>query len=250
MVREISIHQTRNETEALLLEGKLIKEYKPRYNTDFTDDKQFLMVRVDVQNAIPRFRLCRNRKEDGSHYYGTFCPGRDAAIHPVGNAEEVWYSASHDAKPEKIGEGNGDFMMMPGRRFLPGTMKPRRKNMPRGSRKPVNFWKGGPRVGWLNCVRRCKNGRKRWILNGRLNCAIWRTPCPRRSRKTADSPVRGPRMSPGNGGHWKGWANLLILPVRHIPSNVSIFLMCPEPLWWHQWYALWGQAGQAGVPKV
>ena len=52
MVREISTHQTRNETEALLLEGKLIKDYKPRYNTDFTDDKQFLLVRVDLQNGV------------------------------------------------------------------------------------------------------------------------------------------------------------------------------------------------------
>lgn len=72
MVREISVHQTRNETEALLLEGKLIKQYKPRYNTDFTDDKQFLLVQVDLHNKLPRFRLCRNRKEDGSHYYGPF----------------------------------------------------------------------------------------------------------------------------------------------------------------------------------
>jgi excinuclease ABC subunit C len=72
MVREISIHQTRNEPEALLLEGKLIKEYKPRYNTDFTDDKQFLLVHVDWQSEIPRFRLRRNRVEDGSRYYGPF----------------------------------------------------------------------------------------------------------------------------------------------------------------------------------
>ena len=72
MVCEISIHETKNETEALLLEGKLIKEYKPRYNTDFTDDKQFLLVQVDLQNELPRFRLCRNKKEDGSHYYGPF----------------------------------------------------------------------------------------------------------------------------------------------------------------------------------
>ena len=72
MVREISFHQTRNETEALLLEGKLIKQYRPRYNTDFTDDKQFLLVQVDLHNKLPRFRLCRNRKEDGSHYYGPF----------------------------------------------------------------------------------------------------------------------------------------------------------------------------------
>ena len=72
MVCEISIHETKNETEALLLEGKLIKEYKPRYNTDFTDDKQFLLVRVDLQNELPRFRLCRHKKDDGSHYYGPF----------------------------------------------------------------------------------------------------------------------------------------------------------------------------------
>ena len=72
MVREITTHETRNETEALLLEGKLIKDYKPRYNTDFTDDKQFLLVRVDLKSPLPRFRLCRNRKNDGAHYYGPF----------------------------------------------------------------------------------------------------------------------------------------------------------------------------------
>ena len=72
MVREVSVHVTKSETEALLLEGKLIKEYKPKYNTDFTDDKQFLLVRVDLNNDLPRFRLCRNRKEDGSLYYGPF----------------------------------------------------------------------------------------------------------------------------------------------------------------------------------
>jgi len=76
MVREVAVHVTNNETEALLLEGKLIKEYKPRYNTDFTDDKQFLLVRVDLQNDLPRFRLCRNRKGDGALYYGPFArPG-------------------------------------------------------------------------------------------------------------------------------------------------------------------------------
>ena len=72
MVREISHVVTKSETEALLLEGKLIKEYKPCYNTDFTDDKQFLLVRVDLQNELPKFRLCRNKREDGAHYYGPF----------------------------------------------------------------------------------------------------------------------------------------------------------------------------------
>ena len=72
MVQEISVVETNNETEALLLEGKLIKQYKPKYNTDFVDDKQFLLVCVDLQNDLPRFRLCRNKKNDGAHYYGPF----------------------------------------------------------------------------------------------------------------------------------------------------------------------------------
>ena len=72
MVREIAVHETRNETEALLLEGKLIKEYKPRYNTDFTDDKQFLLVEIDMREELPRFRLRRNRKSERAVYYGPF----------------------------------------------------------------------------------------------------------------------------------------------------------------------------------
>ena len=62
----------RSEAEALLLEGKLIKEYKPRYNTDFTDDKRFLMVRIDASGKLPRFRFSRNKREDGSVYFGPF----------------------------------------------------------------------------------------------------------------------------------------------------------------------------------
>ena len=50
---------TRTETEALLLEGKLIKQWRPKYNTDFTDDKRFLLVRLNLDAALPRFALTR-----------------------------------------------------------------------------------------------------------------------------------------------------------------------------------------------
>lgn len=103
MVREISTHETRNETEALLLEGKLIKELKPRYNTDFTDDKQFLLVRVDLQNPLPRFRLCRNRKNDGAYYYGPFA--RAGLLRStLSEMRKKFGILLNDAKPVNIGK--------------------------------------------------------------------------------------------------------------------------------------------------
>ncbi|MBE7539591.1 MAG: excinuclease ABC subunit UvrC [Opitutaceae bacterium] len=64
--------EVKSEPEALLLEGRLIKQWKPRYNTDFTDDKRFLLVRVDMQEEVPRIRLTRIRKDDRSRYFGPF----------------------------------------------------------------------------------------------------------------------------------------------------------------------------------
>jgi excinuclease ABC subunit C len=65
----------RSEPEALLLEGKLIKEYKPRYNVSFRDDKRFLLVKVDMREAWPRFRFARIKKDDNARYFGPFVSG-------------------------------------------------------------------------------------------------------------------------------------------------------------------------------
>ncbi|MEI6083340.1 MAG: excinuclease ABC subunit UvrC [Verrucomicrobiota bacterium] len=61
-----------SEPEALLLESKLIKEYKPRYNALLKDDKRFLLVKVDLQEEYPRFKFARLKKEDGALYFGPF----------------------------------------------------------------------------------------------------------------------------------------------------------------------------------
>jgi excinuclease ABC subunit C len=65
-------HTVRSEAESVLLEGKLIKEYRPRYNISFRDDKRFLLVRVDMSEEWPRFRLARLKKDDGSRYFGPY----------------------------------------------------------------------------------------------------------------------------------------------------------------------------------
>ncbi len=71
-VWDFEIHTVKSEPEALLLEGRLIKEFRPRYNVSFRDDKRFLLVKLDAQDAWPRFRLARFKKDDGARYFGPF----------------------------------------------------------------------------------------------------------------------------------------------------------------------------------
>ncbi len=72
LIADLETIEVKSEPEALLLEGKLIKQWRPRYNTDFTDDKRFLLVRIDLTEELPRFRLTRIKKEDRSRYFGPF----------------------------------------------------------------------------------------------------------------------------------------------------------------------------------
>ncbi|PWT86172.1 MAG: excinuclease ABC subunit C [Acidobacteria bacterium] len=69
---DFETHTVRSEAESVLLEGKLIKEYRPRYNVSFRDDKRFLLVRVDMLEEWPRFRLARFKKDDASRYFGPY----------------------------------------------------------------------------------------------------------------------------------------------------------------------------------
>jgi excinuclease ABC subunit C len=71
-VWDFETHTVRSEAESLLLEGKLIKEFRPRYNISFRDDKRFLLVKVDVTEEWPRFRLARFKKEDNARYFGPY----------------------------------------------------------------------------------------------------------------------------------------------------------------------------------
>ena len=71
-VRDLEWHEVRSETEALLLEGKLIKRWRPKWNILFRDDKQFPQIRVDLADPIPRFRIVRVRTTEACRYFGPF----------------------------------------------------------------------------------------------------------------------------------------------------------------------------------
>ena len=71
-IHDFDVHVVKSEPESLLLEGKLIKEFQPRYNISFRDDKRFLMVKINLNDPIPNFAFARLRKDDGARYYGPF----------------------------------------------------------------------------------------------------------------------------------------------------------------------------------
>ena len=71
-IHDFEFHTVRNEEESLLLEGKLIKDYRPRYNVAFRDDKRFLLAKIRLADPWPRFQTTRMKKDDGSRYFGPF----------------------------------------------------------------------------------------------------------------------------------------------------------------------------------
>lgn len=104
LIHDFDTMLVKSEAEALLLEGQLIKKYKPRYNTDFTDDKRFLLVRVDLRETLPRFRLTRNRTDSGSRYYGPFA--HSGHLRKTLNALRRQFGILlSDAKPVRLADG-------------------------------------------------------------------------------------------------------------------------------------------------
>jgi len=77
-VHDLDTYTVGSEPEALLLEGKLIKEYQPRYNISFRDDKRFLLIKINLNDPIPRFMLTRLRQDDGARYFGPFAHSASA----------------------------------------------------------------------------------------------------------------------------------------------------------------------------
>jgi excinuclease ABC subunit C len=71
-VWDFTLHVVRSDAEAVLLEGRLIKEYRPKYNISFRDDKNFLQLKVNIDDPFPKFTLVRLKKNDGARYYGPY----------------------------------------------------------------------------------------------------------------------------------------------------------------------------------
>ena len=63
---------TANEVEALVLECNLIKNYRPRFNIRLKDDKNYLYLKLPVNEEFPRVHYSRRVQNDGARYFGPY----------------------------------------------------------------------------------------------------------------------------------------------------------------------------------
>ncbi len=71
-IRGIDFETTGSELSALILESRLIKKLKPKYNSATKRYGRFAFIKIDVQNDYPRIERTYEVKPDGARYYGPF----------------------------------------------------------------------------------------------------------------------------------------------------------------------------------
>ena len=78
-IADIKFIVVESESEALLLENNLIKQFKPRYNIMLKDDKTYPWICIKKE-PFPRVFLTRRKLNDGSDYFGPYPSVRTAHV--------------------------------------------------------------------------------------------------------------------------------------------------------------------------
>jgi len=70
-VEHIDYIETSTEIDALLLEARLIRKYKPKYNKELKDDKSYPLLKI-TKEKYPRIHLTRQKTDKKATYFGPF----------------------------------------------------------------------------------------------------------------------------------------------------------------------------------
>lgn len=88
-VADLEITVTHTEAEALILENRLIKEHKPRYNVLFRDDKSFPYIFLSSNQRFPRLAFHRGTRSGKGRYFGPY-PSSNAVRQTLAHLQKVF----------------------------------------------------------------------------------------------------------------------------------------------------------------
>ncbi len=71
-VADIKVILTNSETEALILESNLIKQYRPKYNVLLRDDKSYPYIYLSSEQNYPRLTIHRGARKKSGEYFGPY----------------------------------------------------------------------------------------------------------------------------------------------------------------------------------
>lgn len=72
LIADLETIVVESESQALLLENNLIKEYRPRFNVQLRDDKSYPRIAVTIAEPFPRVLVVRRLDLRGARYFGPY----------------------------------------------------------------------------------------------------------------------------------------------------------------------------------
>jgi len=77
-VADIDVVVTATESEALILESNFIKQFRPKYNVVFRDDKSFVSISINPSARWPRATVTRKLGDAKALYFGPYASAKSA----------------------------------------------------------------------------------------------------------------------------------------------------------------------------
>jgi excinuclease ABC subunit C len=79
-VKTVDFLETETEVDAVLKEARLIKDIRPPYNSDLTDDKTFPYLEITIGEDFPGVYITRKPRPTGSRLFGPFAGAKDLRL--------------------------------------------------------------------------------------------------------------------------------------------------------------------------
>lgn len=77
-VADIDVVVAGSEKEAFILESNFIKQFRPKYNVLFRDDKSFVSIKIPMDEPYPRPVVTRRLEDEDALYFGPYANAKGA----------------------------------------------------------------------------------------------------------------------------------------------------------------------------